>query len=215
MKTHHHHDGYVLVTAMIFMLLLTLVALTAIKGSGVELRMSSNHSLRAEALHSSESGRVLLAQLLEQMACNVYDDFDVFGVNGCSSFPSIIGNGLTVRDYDTNSGNGSGNWLLANNPGEVDFLPEQLKEDAYFSKNLAASGSRPYKPRVSLSVYLFNSSVPVGDSNEFAADAGSRKSMAFVYNRSRASEAGLSSGTDPKGQAFYETSAIFRTPIVH
>ena len=44
-RTSAPSQGFVLVTALIFLVVLTLVAVTAVKSTGLELRMSSNNAL--------------------------------------------------------------------------------------------------------------------------------------------------------------------------
>lgn len=54
--------GYVLVTGLIFLVVLTIVAVIAMRSTGLELRMSNNAGLRAKALESSEALRIALTQ---------------------------------------------------------------------------------------------------------------------------------------------------------
>lgn len=58
----HRSRGYVLVTGLIFLAVLTIVAVIAMRATGLELRMSNNAGLRAKALESSEALRIALTQ---------------------------------------------------------------------------------------------------------------------------------------------------------
>lgn len=57
--------GFALVTAMILLLVLTLVGLIAIRSTGLEVRMSANTAMRTEALDSSETSRSILAPVID------------------------------------------------------------------------------------------------------------------------------------------------------
>ncbi|MDR3419096.1 MAG: PilX N-terminal domain-containing pilus assembly protein [Nevskia sp.] len=57
--------GYALVTAILFLVLLTLVALTTVKNSGLEAKMGTNSALHTEAFESSEAGRHTIDTLID------------------------------------------------------------------------------------------------------------------------------------------------------
>jgi hypothetical protein len=52
--------GFALVTALVFLVILTLVAVVAIRSSGLELKMGANATMRAQALQASELARTLI-----------------------------------------------------------------------------------------------------------------------------------------------------------
>lgn len=60
--------GYVLITSLIFMLVLTLVAVTAMDTTTMELRMSNNTVLKSRSFESSEALRTLSGELVDAHA---------------------------------------------------------------------------------------------------------------------------------------------------
>ncbi|HWP94284.1 MAG TPA: PilX N-terminal domain-containing pilus assembly protein [Gammaproteobacteria bacterium] len=71
----HRHDiqtsrGYVLITSLIFLLVLTLVAITATKNTTLELRMSRNFTDRMQTFEISETARLMVNELIDAHAFN-------------------------------------------------------------------------------------------------------------------------------------------------
>lgn len=62
--------GYVLITSIIFMVLLTMVALVALKNSGMEARMGANNALHTQAFEASEASRRLVNILVDTNVFN-------------------------------------------------------------------------------------------------------------------------------------------------
>jgi hypothetical protein len=62
--------GYVLITAIVFLVLLTIVALVALKNSGLEARMGANNTLHAQAFESAETSRRMLSILVDTNVFN-------------------------------------------------------------------------------------------------------------------------------------------------
>jgi len=91
-------SGFVLVTAMIFLAVLTLVAVIAVRSSGLELRMSSNLALQTEAFEASEAARRLLGPVVETVGFN-------YLTTGTPDFASItLPSGVTLLDLTSDSG---------------------------------------------------------------------------------------------------------------
>jgi len=154
--------GYALVTALIFLVLLTLVALAAIRGSGLEAKMSSNSTERTQAFESAELSRTLADNLVD---ANTY----------YRGWPASIGGSVPTAGYDAtatalfSSSNGftltllpqsTGNWYAINSECgtgstcSVPFKPTALDQDASFTKTLTTSGnSTPVVITAELSVY--------------------------------------------------------------
>jgi len=62
--------GYALVTAIVFLVLLTLVALSAIRGTGLEVKSTANNTLRAEVFAASEITRTLVGRQIDVLCAN-------------------------------------------------------------------------------------------------------------------------------------------------
>jgi len=72
--------GYALVTAIVFLVLLTIVALAAIRGTGLEVKSTANSTLRAEAFAASEIARTMTIRQLSAL-CD----------NGVAALPTVDG----------------------------------------------------------------------------------------------------------------------------
>lgn len=72
--------GYALVTAIVFLVLLTVVALSAIRGTGLEVKSTANSTLRTEAFAASEIARTVTNRQLVAM-CD----------NGLAALPAVVG----------------------------------------------------------------------------------------------------------------------------
>lgn len=66
----HAQQGFALFLGLIFLLMITLVAVTAMRGTSLELAMANNTALREEAFEGAESARMaLIRSLLPMMSC--------------------------------------------------------------------------------------------------------------------------------------------------
>lgn len=99
--------GYALVTAIVFLVLLTIVALAAIRGTGLEVKSTANSTLRAEAFSASETARTLVGRQIDALCANAGLDGLVTETEGDDAdAPAAIAAvpGLTVND--------GGNWCI-------------------------------------------------------------------------------------------------------
>ncbi|SHO45682.1 pilus assembly PilX family protein [Desulfopila aestuarii] len=82
-------DGFVLVTALLVMLILTIIGITATTNTSLELRIAGNDKLHKQTFYTAEGGAILGAEILEQnLNC----------VTGFASSP-INGN-ITINTLD-------------------------------------------------------------------------------------------------------------------
>lgn len=131
MSTHTKHcpqRGYVLVTSLIFLVVLTLIAVTAMDLSSMELKMSSNANLKSRGLEASESLRNIGGEILD---AHVYNrggwPAAIGGTVSDNTFELIIPSGVIILDKD-------GDTLpdilaLTNDAGESLFSPATLIKD--------------------------------------------------------------------------------------
>ncbi|MCB1875432.1 MAG: hypothetical protein KDH88_05600 [Chromatiales bacterium] len=85
------HRGFVLVTSLVFLLILTVVAIFALKSTGVQYRMSSNTAFLDRARAASDSGRLALSSVMPE---HVYE----------REWTSVsLATGLTIADKDENN----------------------------------------------------------------------------------------------------------------
>jgi hypothetical protein len=97
-------SGYALVTSIVFLVLLTLVALAAIRGTGLEVKSTANNTLRAEAFAASEIARTLVSRQIDALCANAGTDGIGTEVDGGSAIALTAIPGLTIND--------SGNWCV-------------------------------------------------------------------------------------------------------
>ena len=115
--TRRTQHGYVLITSLIFLTVLTLVAVVSSQSTSFEYQMSSNLVLKERAFQSSETGRTGLGSVMD---AHVFErDWD-----SAISMPA----GLTVLDKDSS---GASDMLFINNEaGEDLYNDSTLVSDA-------------------------------------------------------------------------------------
>ncbi|MFD2110781.1 pilus assembly PilX family protein [Thiorhodococcus fuscus] len=102
----HRSRGAALIIGLVFLAVLTLIALNAIKRSGTDMQLSTNQAFEYRAFSNSEAGRAMVRDLIMQHADND-------GVWSGITFPT----GVT----HTNAGNN----LLANSE-QVSKTPDEM-----------------------------------------------------------------------------------------
>ena len=65
-KTLHNEEGFVLITGLLILLVLTLLGITATRNTSIELQIAGNDRLHKETFYSAESGAILGTEILEQ-----------------------------------------------------------------------------------------------------------------------------------------------------
>ena len=144
-------SGYALVTALIFLVLLTLIALAAIKNTGLEAKMSGNNIMRTQAFESSELSRTLL-------------DYTMLDANTFNrGWPDSIGGSVPKNQFDSvflallasssscsdgfcisKSGTQPIDWWNANTEcpsAACVFKPNSLDQDATYQQSITDAGS--------------------------------------------------------------------------
>ena len=119
--------GYVLITSLIFLTVLTLVAVVSSRSTTFEYQMSSNLVLKDRAFQSSETGRAGMAGIL---------DAHIFEREWNDSIK--IPSGLTVLDKDTSGGPDM--LFLSNNAGEDLYNADTLVTDAQYKIDANSDG---------------------------------------------------------------------------
>ena len=124
--------GFALITAIIFLVLLTLVALAAIRGSGLEVKSSANNTLRATAFESSESTRALVSTLIDPLCYAGGWPGSIGGEVSDAEFASPLPAGLTIANNNTATA-GPDNWCVET---EATFNPNPSTVDARYVRTL-------------------------------------------------------------------------------
>lgn len=212
-------SGYALITAIIFLVVLTLVALTSLRSSGLELRMGSNFALRTESFESSDSPRLIAGRLLDLHTFNRGWPVSLGGQvpNGEFDFTVPTGFALpaTVTDWYINNADEAANC-------ETPFLsaggtPCALLTDASYNRNVAAAGQSPYVVRSEFSIFKVRVDLNPGAGTAMLAGyEGTGKSVAssggriFYYVQSTGRD-GAALAADTESQS--RTGAMFRHVI--
>lgn len=220
MKHPPKYAGFALITALIFLVILTLVAITALRTSGLELRMGSNNALRTESFESSESPRLLLTQLLDVHTFNRGWPVSVGGgiPDGEFNYPFPVGLSLdsaTPANWYVNNVDEAGN---CESPFRAAGTAAcTLRTDASYRRDLAAGGEQPFVIRSDLSVFKLRVDLAPGAGTAMLAGyEGTGKSIAssggrvFFYVRSSGRDAAVA---DAGTEARTDTGTLFRHVI--
>ena len=211
--------GFALITAMIFLVLLTLVALVALRGSGLEAIVSGNNAQRTEAFESSEAARITIGDVIDAHVYNRgWPTSVTVGTATGEVLPSEFGSlptGLTLTSLGKWYGdNAEDDTTTSPLPYPAGFTPDNLAPDASYSISVGTTAA-PAVVYANLSVYKLRV--------DLASGAGSAMSQGYEgLGRAAAGGGGTlyfyvkSSGRDLKGSTStsnYDTSADFRYVI--
>lgn len=205
--------GFALITAMIFLVLLTLVALVALRGSGLEAVVSGNNALRAEAFESSETARAAINDVIDAHVYNRgWPKTVTVGSNTGSVPASEFGTfpaGLTLASLNDWYGNNS-----EDASGAAGFNPDSLTKDADYSLTLGTSPNQ-IKVYGDLSVYKLRVDLASGSGTAMTQGyeglgraAASGGGTLYFYVKSSGKDLGGSGSTSN-----YDTSADYRYVI--
>ncbi len=192
--------GYALVTAVVFLVLLTLVALAAIRGTGLEVKSTANNTLRAEAFAASEITRTLVGRQIDRLCAQAGRD----GLT-LASDPSALRAvpGLRVLD--------NGNWCLDADAAFV-AAPASLPADARYDRDRppAAHGIAWVQRLYRTSVTGAGQAQAAGyGSTGVGSASGGAQIFFHVYSRGSDRSAIGSRAPD----AGYDTAAVYRYVI--
>ena len=230
--------GYVLITSIIFLVLLILVALVALKNSGLEARMGANNALHTQAFEASEGSRRLVNILVDTNVFNrgwpvnaagglVNDsEFDSVSLSlltnpytscGTSTAPTSYGICLYPLAGTPN------NWYFQNSECSGAFpcskFPNGLDIDAQYKVPLTTSssssgGSSSQMVAGSMSIFKLNAAIAPGSGAQMnagylGAGHGTASNGSYLYFYINSH--GLNQGTT--AQAGVDTSTIYRDVI--
>ncbi|MDD3762720.1 MAG: pilus assembly PilX N-terminal domain-containing protein [Nevskiales bacterium] len=206
--------GFALVTALILLAVLTLVGLMAIRGTGLEMRMSANTSMRTEAFDSSETSRLVLGPLVDVHVFNRGWPVAIGGDVADSIFDYPMPTGLSVTKVGSPAK--PRDWYLSNTERDNDanyvFYPDTLVADAAYKRDITVSSASAVTVAGSLAVYKLRTALNPGAGSAMVAGyEGTGKAAAasggniFFYIRSQ--------GQDPGQESDAVTGAVFRDVI--
>jgi hypothetical protein len=128
--------GQALLTAIIFLVLLSLVALAAIRGTGLEVKSGSNHARRAAAFEAAETARTVIGPLIDDLCARGGWPARLGGTVPDSEFAAAMPSGITLADHDRVGG--PDDWCQdADSDGSFD--PARMTSDARYDRDLQAT----------------------------------------------------------------------------
>lgn len=158
MRNQNSQQGFVLVTAAIFLVILTLVAVTAMRGTSLELRMSGNEVSRMEVFDASETPRVLISELLDVHTFNRGWPVSMGGDVPNSLFDYDVPSALAIRDK--NADNLPDGFYLGN--AEAKYSPAGLTTDVVYSGSYSVTGQSTFVQKAGVGVYKLRTAIAPG-----------------------------------------------------
>lgn len=204
-----HSRGYALVTAIVFLVLLTLVALAAIRGTGLEVKSGSNSALRAEAFEASETARIQVGSLIDRLCRNGGWPASIGGQVPNAEFTAALPIGIRIENRD--GANGPDNWCIEPD-SEAVFDPRTMDTDAGYSRDLRSTLGVQINGEVAVR-RLYTSTASGAGQAQGTGYAGTGIGVAggggqtFFYVRSRGTERG------DGAEASTDTAAVYRYVI--
>ena len=125
--------GYALITAMVFLGLMSLIALAAIRSTGLEVQSSSNAVLRAQAFESAEVSRTVMGALIEPLCATGGWPAAIGGTAPDADFRITMPDDLKIIDRDGLGG--PDNWCIEPD-SEASFDPATMDIDAHYRRDL-------------------------------------------------------------------------------
>ena len=136
MKTIHREEGFVLVTALLIMLVLTIIGIAATTNTSIELQIAGNDKVHKKTFYEAEAGAILGTEILEQ-AFNCASGFTETGPD----YADLPDPNPKIRVYDRSSDPTSNNPTLWTNPFITNYscdIGDQEYDAAYPITNLVA-----------------------------------------------------------------------------
>lgn len=158
MQTPYAQGGFALITGAVLLIVLTLIAITGMKTTSLEMRMSSNEISRLEAFAASEAPRVATADLLDVHTFNRGWPASIKGQVPNNIFDYTMPAGVTIRDKDDD---GVPDPLYIGND-ESSYSPTSMTPDAVYTRSIAVDGQTPLRQNADLAVYKLRTALAPG-----------------------------------------------------
>lgn len=198
--------GFVLPIALVFLVVLTLVAITAVKGTGLELRMSANNALHTEAFEASEGPRLVVGRLIEKLGFNFETGWPaaIGGGTPDAVFAYTVPTGIQIYNSSGTAGGTPLNWFTG--ISESTFAYNTFAAKARYNITNVASASTSTLPLTAvIDVQRARTAPKTGcDLGSGGYDGVSSRNCAdYIFLIT-------SRGDAPGGSADYETSSMYR-----
>lgn len=133
-KTLHNEEGFVLITGLLILLILTMLGITATRNTSIELQIAGNDRLHKETFYSAESGAILGTEILEQ---NFFCDTGFSPT--ASGIADLSWSQIRVFERRVERGNDSSSWNNLAFYTTYDFEEENFEptDPAFYVANTA------------------------------------------------------------------------------
>lgn len=197
----HRASGFALITALIFLVVLTLVAVIATRSAGLELRMSANSAQFTEAFEASEAPRQITARIIQALGNNLGSGWpkSIGGNTDDALFAYPIPPAFQIYDAKGGTSGEPLNWFEIS---EADFDPNQFRPKARYDETITVQGGPSVRVVADIDVQLMRKSLRPGCELSRGEYANSNCLEYFFLVTSR--------GKDRTESAAAETSAVFR-----
>jgi hypothetical protein len=193
--------GFALITALIFLVVLTLVAVIATRSAGLELRMSANSAQFTEAFEASEAPRQITTRLLQALGNNLGSGWprSIGGSTEDALFAYPIPPAFTIYDASGGSGGTPLNWFEIS---EADFDASRFIPKARYDETITVQDGPSLRVVADIDVQLMQKSLRPGCELSPGGYDGATCLEYFFLVTSR--------GQDRSASAAAETATVFR-----
>lgn len=206
-------QGYALVTGIVFLIILTIVAVLALKGTGLELKTSANNAMSIQAFEAAEAPRTLVTQLIDVHIFNRGWPVAIGGTVADALFNYTIPSGLSIRKDNTTSPPSPYNWYTSTPQTSSSFTPLDVSTpDATYSLNVATASTSSFMLQATTAIKKLRIDINPG--------AGAAMNAGYEGLGKAAATGGgnmffyiVASGQDPHNQAVDLTSSAYRYVI--
>lgn len=203
--------GYALITAIVFLVILSTVGVITLRNTGLEIRMNANNNRQTEAFEAAELARTLTAQLLEPHLRTRGWPASAGGLIPDARFAHAIPKGMTLGK--NSEGTAPASWHEVEMSDSSDFNPLDMSTiAAHYYSNVAAKESKDFIVQAAVSVKKLHVDMNPGNGvamasgyqglGQSAAKGGSNLYLNITAH-----------GKDPFSQASSFTSSDYRYVI--
>lgn len=207
----HRNKGYALITAIVFLVVLTTVSLFAMKNAGIELKMSTNNSVSAQAFEAAEAARTLASQMIDPHLYNRGWPKSIGGEIADDVFNYSIPTGMRLNKRPGNEA--IDNWYTSPFIATSSFDPVDLSTaSASYNRDVAIVGTASYTLQADIAVKKLRADISPGSGAAMSAGyeglgkgAAAGGSSLYFYVVAR--------GQDPGSKAIDFTASAYRYVI--
>lgn len=200
--------GQALLTALVFLSILTIVGIFALKNTALEIMMSANNSKGIQAFEASEAARVMTSKLIDAHFNARGWPVKLGGSIENDRFPTEIPEGLTLGQ--SVEGNGPRNWFEGEFQNSSSFVSMDFGEvDSRYQRNISGRHALGFMLQGNAVVRSLRKDIQAGSSNAISSGyeglgngAATGGANIFLYVAAE--------GKDATEQATRYTASVYR-----